>query len=143
MDIAARRLKIDPAALRRRNFVPKEAFPYPCPAGSILDAGDYAAALDELMGLADYEALLRRRAAARQEGRLFGIGLAAGVEPSGSNMAYVGLAQTPEERAKTDPKSGAHASAMVSIDPSCGCRARRTGRGMRPSRPRSSPTSSA
>jgi len=118
MDIAARRLKIDPAALRRRNFVPKGAFPYACPAGSIVDAGDYAAALDELTRLADYEALLRRRAAARQEGRLFGIGLAAGVEPSGSNMAYVGLAQTPEERAKTDPKSGAHASAMVSIDPS-------------------------
>jgi 2-furoyl-CoA dehydrogenase large subunit len=118
MDIAARRLKMDPAALRRRNFVPKEAFPYACPAGSILDAGDYAAALDELMRLADYDALLRRREAARQEGRLFGIGLCAGIEPSGSNMAYVGLAQTPEERAKTDPKSGAHASAMVSVDPS-------------------------
>src|SRR5712675_2047781 len=118
MDIAARRLKMDPATLRRRNFVPKEAFPYACPAGSILDAGDYGAALDELMRLADYEALLRRRDAARSEGRLYGIGFCAGIEPSGSNMAYVGLAQTPEERAKTDPKSGAHASAVVSIDPS-------------------------
>jgi 2-furoyl-CoA dehydrogenase large subunit len=118
MDIAARRLKMDPAALRRRNFVPKEAFPYACPAGSILDAGDYGAALDELLRLAGYDALSRRRDAARQEGRLFGIGFCAGIEPSGSNMAYVGLAQTPEERAKTDPKSGAHASALVSIDPS-------------------------
>ena len=118
MDIAARRLKMDPAALRRRNFVPKEAFPYACPAGSILDAGDYGAALDELLRLADYESLLRRRDAARAEGRLYGIGFCAGIEPSGSNMAYVGLAQTPEERAKTDPKSGAHASALVSIDPS-------------------------
>src|SRR6202035_202562 len=51
-------------------------------------------------------------------GRPFGIGLAAGVEPSGSNMAYVSLAQTAEERGKTDPKSGANASAVVSIDPS-------------------------
>jgi 2-furoyl-CoA dehydrogenase large subunit len=118
MDIAARRLKMDPAALRRRNFVPKEAFPYACPAGSILDAGDYGAALDELLRLAGYDALLRRRETARAEGRLYGIGFCAGIEPSGSNMAYVGLAQTPEERAKTDPKSGAHASALVSIDPS-------------------------
>jgi 2-furoyl-CoA dehydrogenase large subunit len=118
MDMAARRLKIDPAELRQRNFVPGDAFPYRCPAGSILDAGDYGAALDELLRLADYDALKRRRDEARRAGRLFGIGLAAGIEPSGSNMAYVSLAQTAEERAKTDAKSGANASAVVSIDPS-------------------------
>ena len=118
MDIAARRLGIDPAELRRRNFVPKDAFPCRCPAGSILDAGDYAAALDELLRLAGYDALKRRREEARRAGRLFGIGFCAGVEPSGSNMAYVSLAQTAEERGKSDPKSGANASAVVSIDPS-------------------------
>ncbi len=118
LDIAARELKIDPAELRRRNFVPKDAFPYSCPAGSILDAGDYHAALDELLRLADYDALKRRRDEARGAGRLFGIGFCAGVEPSGSNMAYVSLAQTSEERAKSDPKSGANASAVVAIDPS-------------------------
>ena len=118
MDIAARRLDIDPAELRRRNFVPRDAFPYHCPAGSILDAGDYAAGLDELLRLADYEALKAKREAARRAGRLFGIGFAAGIEPSGSNMAYVSLAQTADERGKTDPKSGANASAVVAIDPS-------------------------
>jgi 2-furoyl-CoA dehydrogenase large subunit len=118
MDIAARRLGIDPADLRRRNFIPKEAFPYHAPAGSILDAGDYAKALDELLRLADYAALKRRRDEARRAGRLYGIGLCAGIEPSGSNMAYVSLAQTADERGKTDPKSGANASAVVSIDPS-------------------------
>jgi 2-furoyl-CoA dehydrogenase large subunit len=118
MDIGARKLGIDPAELRRRNFVPKEAFPYRCPAGSILDAGDYAKALDELLRLADYDALKQRRAEARRAGKLFGIGFCAGVEPSGSNMAYVSLAQTAEERGKTDPKSGANASAVVAIDPS-------------------------
>jgi 2-furoyl-CoA dehydrogenase large subunit len=118
MDIAARRLGIDPAELRRRNFVPRDAFPYHCPAGSILDAGDYAAGLDELLRLADYEALKKKREAARRAGRLFGIGFAAGIEPSGSNMAYVSLAQSAEERAKTDPKSGANASAVVAIDAS-------------------------
>jgi 2-furoyl-CoA dehydrogenase large subunit len=118
MDIAARRLGIDPAKLRRRNFIPKEAFPYHAPAGSILDAGDYAKALEELLRLADYDGLKRKRDEARRAGRLFGIGLAAGTEPSGSNMAYVSLAQTADERSKTDPKSGANASAVVSIDPS-------------------------
>ena len=118
MDIAARRLGIDPAELRRRNFIPKDAFPYRAPAGSILDAGDYAAALDELLRLADYDGLKRKRDGARRAGRLFGIGFAAGTEPSGSNMAYVSLAQTAEERGKTDAKSGANASAVVSIDPS-------------------------
>src|SRR5215813_3715143 len=104
MEIAARELDIDPAELRRRNFVPKEAFPYRCPAGSILDAGDYGAALDELLRLAGYDALKRKREEARRAGRLYGIGLAAGIEPSGSNMAYVSLAQTAEERGRTDPK---------------------------------------
>jgi 2-furoyl-CoA dehydrogenase large subunit len=118
MDMAARRLGIDPAELRRRNFVPKDAFPYKCPAGSILDAGDYGQALDELLRLAGYQTLRRKRDDARRAGKLYGIGLAAGIEPSGSNMAYVSLAQTAEERGKTDPKSGANASAVVSIDPS-------------------------
>jgi 2-furoyl-CoA dehydrogenase large subunit len=118
MDIAARGLRLDPAELRRLNFIAKDAFPYASPAGSILDAGNYAAALDELMRLADHKALRARREEARREGRLYGIGIAAGIEPSGSNMAYVSLAQTPEERARSDPKSGANASAVVSIDPS-------------------------
>jgi 2-furoyl-CoA dehydrogenase large subunit len=118
MDMAARKLAIDPAELRRRNFVPKEAFPYHCPAGSILDAGDYGMALDELLRLADYEALKRKRDEMRRAGKLYGIGFCAGIEPSGSNMAYVSLAQTAEERGKSDPKSGANASAVVSIDPS-------------------------
>ena len=118
MDMAARKLAIDPAELRRRNFVPKDAFPYHCPAGSILDAGDYGAALDELLRLADYDGLKRKRDDARRAGKVYGIGFCAGIEPSGSNMAYVSLAQTAEERARTDPKSGANASAVVSIDPS-------------------------
>src|ERR1041385_7781781 len=118
MDIAARRLGIDPAELRRRIFVPKDAFPYRTPAGSILDAGDYAAALDELLRLADYEALKRKRDDARRAGRLLGIGFCAGVEPSGCHMAYVSVAQTAGEGGKTDRKSGANPSAVVSIDPS-------------------------
>lgn len=117
IDIAARGLGIDAAELRRRNFVATESFPYKGPAGATYDAGDYAAALDEALRLGGYEGLRGQRDRARAAGRLFGIGLACGVEPSGSNMAYVSLAQTPEERAKGDPKSGANATATVAIDP--------------------------
>lgn len=118
MDIAARGLDIDPAELRRRNFVPAGAFPYRAPAGAVFDAGDYEAALDELLRIADYESLKRRREQARRSGKLYGIGFAAGVEPSGSNMAYVSLAQSVQDRARADRKSGANASATISIDPS-------------------------
>ena len=117
MDLAARSHDIDPAELRRRNFVAAKDFPYLCPAGSVLDAGDYEKALDELLKLAGYDELLKRRDEARAEGKLYGIGFATGTEPSGSNMAYVTLAQTPQERAKSAPKSGAPASATIILDP--------------------------
>jgi 2-furoyl-CoA dehydrogenase large subunit len=109
---------MDPAELRRRNFIPADAFPYRAPAGAIFDAGDYDAALVELLRIADYDTLNRRRDEVRRAGGLFGIGLAAGVEPSGSNMAYVSLAQTAEDRRRADRKSGANASAVISVDPS-------------------------
>ena len=120
MDIAARGLGIDPVELRRRNFVRKDEFPYECPAGSVLDSGDYDACVREVLRLADYPALLQRRERARAEGKLFGIGMAVGVEPSGSNMAYVGLAQTPEQRGHAEPKSGANASVTIAMDPGGG-----------------------
>jgi 2-furoyl-CoA dehydrogenase large subunit len=118
MEIAARGLGMDPAELRRRNFIPVEAFPYTAPAGAVFDAGNYGAALSELLRIADYDELKQRREESRRAGRLFGMGLAAGVEPSGSNMAYVSLAQTAEDRRRADPKSGANASAVLAVDPS-------------------------
>ena len=118
MEIAARGLGLDAAEIRRRNLVRADEFPYACPAGSVLDSGDYRRCLDEALRLGDYPALLARRERARASGKLFGIGFAVGVEPSGSNMAYVGLAQTPEQRSRAEPKSGANASATIAIDPS-------------------------
>ena len=118
MDAGARELGIDPAEIRRRNFIRPDEFPYSAPAGALYDSGDYEAGLDQALGLAGYEALCADRDRARAEGRLFGIGIAAGIEPSGSNMAYVTLAQTPEERAKAGGRSGGLATATVSVDPS-------------------------
>src|SRR5262245_66434087 len=61
MDIAARGLGMDPAELRRRNFIPADAFPYRAPAGAVFDAGDYEAGLSELLRIAGYAQLKRRR----------------------------------------------------------------------------------
>ena len=118
MEAGAAELGIDPAEIRRRNFIAPASFPYEAPAGAVYDSGDYEAGLDRALELAGYDALKAERAAARAEGKLFGIGMAAGVEPSGSNMAYVTLAQTPEERARAGGRSGGLGTATVSVDPS-------------------------
>ena len=79
--------------------------------------GDYEACLDHALELADYDALRARVAALRAEGGLAGIGLACIVEPSISNMGYITLAQTADERALALPKSGNAEGASIAIDP--------------------------
>jgi CO/xanthine dehydrogenase Mo-binding subunit len=81
MDIAARALDIDPAAIRRLNFIPKDAFPYTIASGNEYDSGDYEAVLDKVLELADYPKLRDRQARARAEGRCVGIGVASAIEP--------------------------------------------------------------
>ena len=117
MAIAARRLGLDPSELVRRNLIPAEAMPYRTPSGALYDSGDYEACLDHALELADYETLQARVAALRAEGRLAGIGLACIVEPSISNLGYITLAQTADERALALPKSGNAEGASIAIDP--------------------------
>jgi 2-furoyl-CoA dehydrogenase large subunit len=117
MAIAAKRLGLDPAEVARRNLIGSEEFPYRTPSGGLYDSGDYAACLDRALELARYDERRGEQTAARAEGRLVGIGLACVVEPSISNMGYITLAQTPEERADTLPKSGNAEGATVSIGP--------------------------
>jgi len=75
-------LGFDPLDVIRRNLVPSGAFPYRCPAGAILDSGDYPAAVDAAIEEDGLAQLGARREEARAEGRLYGIGYAAIVEPS-------------------------------------------------------------
>jgi CO/xanthine dehydrogenase Mo-binding subunit len=81
MDIAARGLGIDPAELRRRNYIQPDRFPYVIPSGNEYDSGDYKAALDKVLEMADYGRLRAEQVVAREEGRLLGIGVANGIEP--------------------------------------------------------------
>jgi carbon-monoxide dehydrogenase large subunit len=83
MDMLARELKMDPAELRRRNFIPKDKFPYATQMGAVYDSGDYDKALDAALKACDWKALVAQRDAARKEGRLVGLGLAMYVEVCG------------------------------------------------------------
>src|SRR5207248_1048102 len=83
MDRLADELELDPAEVRRRNFVAKSEFPYSNAAGTTYDSGDYQASLDRLLEMADYSQLRQAQAKARREGRLQGIGLATYIEEAG------------------------------------------------------------
>jgi carbon-monoxide dehydrogenase large subunit len=75
VDILAAELKMDPAELRKKNFVRNEEFPYATITGLVYDSGNYAAPLKEALAQVDYPALRREQSKARAEGRLMGIGL--------------------------------------------------------------------
>jgi carbon-monoxide dehydrogenase large subunit len=83
MDMLAGELKMDPAEVRRKNFIPPSKFPYQTQMGAIYDSGDYEKALNAALQAADWEALKAERDAARAEGRLVGLGLAMYVEVCG------------------------------------------------------------
>jgi len=110
-------LGLDPLDVIRRNLVPSGAFPYRCPAGAILDSGDYPSTVDAAVAEGGLAELRARRADARAEGRLYGIGCTPIVEPSISNMGYITTALTAEDRARAGPKSGAQTAATVAFDP--------------------------
>jgi carbon-monoxide dehydrogenase large subunit len=83
MDLVAREAGVDPAEVRRRNFIAPGEFPYKTLTGAIYDSGEYAKPLDEALRLSDYRGLRARQADARREGRLVGIGLSSYVEICG------------------------------------------------------------
>ena len=80
VDRAAREMKIDPIELRRRNFVPKDAYPYTTPVALTYDSGDYFATLDMVVKAADYAGFEARQQAAAKRGILRGIGVATYIE---------------------------------------------------------------
>lgn len=117
VDEIAATVGADVADVRRDNFVPAEAFPYRTPSGGLYDSGDYRAALDRALELAGYRQARDAQHAARADGRLVGIGVATIVDPSGTNIGYVGLAAPPETRRPGRHKSGSTELVRVSVDP--------------------------
>ncbi|MCX4799042.1 xanthine dehydrogenase family protein molybdopterin-binding subunit [Streptomyces sp. NBC_01242] len=85
MDTLARKLGMDPAELRRRNFIAPESFPYDTPSGRTYDSGNYAAALDLALKTVDYDRWRAEQARRRTDAtaKPLGIGLSCYVERSG------------------------------------------------------------
>jgi carbon-monoxide dehydrogenase large subunit len=83
IDMAARKIGIDPVEMRRRNLVSAEEFPYRTASGIIWDKSAFRECLDGACDLADYPALVRERDQARSEGRWVGIGLSSYAELTG------------------------------------------------------------
>jgi carbon-monoxide dehydrogenase large subunit len=86
-DVVARALKLDPADVRRRNFIPPEAFPYKTATGATYDSGNYAQALDKALKIVGYPALREEQRRLRGQGRFLGIGLSTYVEITGLGAA--------------------------------------------------------
>jgi 2-furoyl-CoA dehydrogenase large subunit len=105
MQRIARELGRDPLDVIRRNLV--QSFPYRTATGGLLDSGDYDAALEGTLEQGGYADLLRRRHTACAEGRIYGVGPAAVVEPRVSNMGYITTVLSAEERRRAGPKTGA------------------------------------
>jgi carbon-monoxide dehydrogenase large subunit len=85
---AARETKIDRIELRRRNLIPKDAFPYQTPhPHSVYDSGDPPGLLEEALVRGEWGTFESRRAERRKRGRLLGIGCAMFVEPAGAGGA--------------------------------------------------------
>lgn len=84
IDLFAAEAGLEPADVRRKNFIAKDAFPYLTPTGATYDSGDYEAALDLLLRTAGYETLREEQRRRRADGSVveLGIGLAAYVEIS-------------------------------------------------------------
>ncbi len=99
VDVVAKETGIDRVELRRRNFIPADAFPYQTPVALQYDSGDYTATLNAALKSADYAGFEARRTAAKARGKLRGIGIstyleACGIAPSavvGSLGARAGL----------------------------------------------------
>lgn len=81
IDMAAIELGIDRIELRRRNFIPKDQFPYTLSSGNVYDSGDYEGSLNLLLERAGYAELLADQERARAEGRLVGLAVVSSIEP--------------------------------------------------------------
>ena len=83
-DVLAQELKVDPADLRFKNFIPPDQFPYHSVLGWDYDSGNYAGALKKAMDIIGYAALRKEQAEKRKKGELMGIGISSFVEIVGA-----------------------------------------------------------
>ena len=84
LDKAAREMRLDPAEIRRRNFIAPSAFPYRTHMGDTYDAGEFERILEKVLKLSDWENFKERKEQSRKRGKLRGRGLASYLEWTGA-----------------------------------------------------------
>lgn len=88
LDIAARRMGVDPMELRRRNLLRKDELPYTSANGMPYDSISPLETFEQALQMLNYESFRAEQAAARQQGRYLGVGLSTYVEPSTPGFGY-------------------------------------------------------
>jgi carbon-monoxide dehydrogenase large subunit len=88
MDVLAGELKMDPAELRRRNFIPSDKFPYQSPLGWSYDSGNYEAAMKLALDKIGYAELRKEQEEKRKKGELMGIGISSFTEIVGAGPSH-------------------------------------------------------
>ncbi|MFL5454306.1 MAG: xanthine dehydrogenase family protein molybdopterin-binding subunit [Myxococcales bacterium] len=109
VDLAAREIGVDPVEIRRRNFIPKEAFPYQTPVAVQYDSGNYPIALDKALETLNYAAVRKEQETLRKQGRYIGIGFSTYVEACGLAPSQVAGA--------LGAQAGLYESANVRVHP--------------------------
>jgi carbon-monoxide dehydrogenase large subunit len=109
VDEAARMSGLDRAEIRRRNYIPRDKFPYQTPVALQYDIGDYHTTLDKALKASDYAGFEKRREEAKKRGRLRGLGIASYIEACGiAPSAVVG---------SLGARAGLYESAAVRVHP--------------------------
>lgn len=90
MDLVARAIQMDPAEIRRRNFIGPEEFPFTASSGTTYDSGNYGRTLERALELVDYEGVRKSQKHLWEQGRYVGVGLSVFIEPTGMGRKVYG-----------------------------------------------------
>ena len=118
MDVAAAQIGMDPADIRRKNFIPADAFPFTTVSGSSYDNGDYTMSLNAALDAAGIDELRAEQASRRESGAVkqLGIGMSTYVEvtaPAGLHVEYGKVEITPEGKAIGRVGTSAHGQGHI------------------------------
>jgi aerobic carbon-monoxide dehydrogenase large subunit len=91
VDLAAQKIGMDPAEIRRRNLIADDAYPTDSPSGLKFELLSHHACLDKLLAMMDYPALRAEQTALREKGIYRGIGLASFIEVTNPSAAFYGV----------------------------------------------------
>jgi carbon-monoxide dehydrogenase large subunit len=109
VDIAASEMRIDKAEIRRRNMIPKEAYPYQTPVMVEYDSGDPNGCMEKALAASDWDGFTKRKALSQSDGKLRGIGLCTYIEACGLAPSRIA--------GRLGARGGLYESATVRVHP--------------------------